>query len=196
MKRLPRVQKRDAVTTGKAVRNTNVKSVICFLGVQKVQLPNRTKIEPRKRLIIEIREIFVRGLRAAFPPRVCRSLNRESVPYINSFSGAAFPPSAAAPRNCRCGASGPCNSSPRVFPYFTRKCMPAPAQPVFASNCATRTGRKRCLGSRAVATRHVQQHACAELPHAPHTPPPPPSMAPSARRMGVARTLPLMFHMK
>jgi hypothetical protein len=182
VKRLPRVQKRDAVTTGKAVRNTNVTSVICFLGVQ-----NRTKIEPRKRLIIEIREIFVRGLRAAFPPRVCRSLNRESVPYINSFSGAAFPPSAA---------SGPCNSSPRVFPYFTRKCMPAPAQPVFASNCATRTGRERCLGSRAVATRHVQQHACAELPHAPHTPPPPPSMAPSARRMGVARTLPLMFHMK
>ena len=96
VKRLPRVQKRDAVTTGKAVRNTNVTSVICFLGVQ-----NRTKIEPRKRLIIEIREIFVRGLRAAFPPRVCRSLNRESVPYINSFSGAAFPPSAAAPRNCR-----------------------------------------------------------------------------------------------
>jgi len=93
VKRLPRVQKRDAVTTGKAVRNTNVKSVICFLGVQ-----NRTKIEPRKRLIIEIRQIFVRGLRAAFPPRVCRSLNRESVPYINSFSGAAFPPSAAAPR--------------------------------------------------------------------------------------------------
>ncbi len=92
MKRLPRVQKRDAVTTRKAVGNTNVKSVICFLGVQKVKLPNRTKIEPRKRSIIEIREIFVRGLRAAFPPRVvCRSLNRESVPYINSFSGAAFP---------------------------------------------------------------------------------------------------------
>ena len=57
MKRLPRVQKRDAVTTGKAVRNTNVKSVICFLGVPKVKAVNlpKTKIEPRKRSIIETR---------------------------------------------------------------------------------------------------------------------------------------------
>ena len=187
---LPLVCKRglsgDAVRTGKAVRNTNVKSVICFLGVQKVQLPNRTKIEPRKRLIIEIREIFVRGLRAAFPPRVCRSLNRESVPYINSFSGAAFPPSAAAAH-----------------------AIPHPAFSHISPANACRRLRNRCLhpivpraqdvnvvSAAGLSPRHVLQHACAELPHAPHTPPPPPSMAPSARRMGFARTLPLMFHMK
>jgi hypothetical protein len=124
VKRLPRVQKRDAVTTGKAVRNTNVKSVICFLGVQ-----NRTKIEPRKRLIIEIREIFVRGLRAAFPPRVCRSLNRESVPYINSFSGAAFPPSAAAPQ----------------LPAQAAHAIPHPAFSHISPANACRRLRNRCL---------------------------------------------------
>ena len=55
-----------------------------FRGAAGEASQYRTKIEPIKRSIIEIRQIFVRGLRAAFPPRVCRSLNRESVPYINS----------------------------------------------------------------------------------------------------------------